>query len=479
MSKEIRCKYNNRNKSVPIKKTQTNIEGLDEILNGGLPKNKITLVHGAAGNGKTIMGIEFLYHGAISGESGIFVGFEESIDSIRENALTLGWDLSKLEKEKKLFLMEGSIDPNVILSGKFSLKSMLSIISGKAKEIGAKRIVLDALDVLLGFFDNPMHVRAELFGLYRWLRRSGLTTIITLKPRESYPGTLFQDYFYSISDCVIYLDVRQLKQISTRRCRVVKYRGSDFGSNEYPFIISNTGIRLVPITRFDLRHKPFGERISSGIPKLDELLGGGYYRSSCILLAGEPGTGKTILASTFVKHICKMGEKVIYLSFEESPDALINNIKSAGINLAPFLKNKLQLIGSMPEAVGVEEHLMKMMEEVINFEPKHFIVDAISACERIGGKEASFDYLMRLINFLKERGITTILTNQTSDKKTHMEISGNGISSMIDILVFIKYSYSKKEINRTIQILKARGSKHSNKIYGFKIVDTGIEIYDL
>lgn len=476
MTKEIRRHIY---KNIPIKKIPTHIEGLDEILNGGLPKNRITLIYGTPGNGKTVMGIEFLYRGAINGEPGIFVGFEESSNSLRENALTLGWDLSKLEKDKKLFLMEGRIDPDVILSGKFSLKSMLGIISGKAKEIGAKRIVLDALDVLLGFFDNPMLVRAELFELDRWLKKSGLTSIITLKPRESYPGTLFQDYFYSISDCVIHLDVRHLEQVSTRRCRIVKYRGSNFGSNEYPFVISNTGIRLIPITRFELKHKPFGERISSGIPRLNEMLGGGYYRSSCTLFAGEPGTGKTILAATFVREVCKMGEKVLYLSFEESPDALINNIKSAGVNLEPFLKNKLYLIGSMPEATGVEEHLMKIMDEVIKFKPKHFILDAISACERIGGKEASFDYLMRLINFLKERGITTILTNQTSARKTHLEISGNGISSMVDTVVFIKYVTGEKETNRTIQILKARGSKHSNKIYGFKITDTGIDIYDL
>ncbi len=211
---------------------------------------------------------------------------------------------------------------------------------------------------------------------------------------------------------------------------MVKYRGSSFGRNEYPFIISANGLRTIPITKFALRHKPFGERISSGIHCLDAMLGGGYFRASCILLAGEPGAGKTLLAATFVRHACSKGEKVLYLSFEESPEALLNNLRSGGINLRPYLKKeKLHLLGSMPEATGSEEHLIRLMDIVEEIKPQHVVVDAISACERMGGKQTSFDYLMRLLNFLKERGITTLLTNQTTGTKAHIEISGNGISS--------------------------------------------------
>lgn len=466
-------------KKFTIRKTPTYIHGLDEILNGGLPTKRTTLVVGEPGSGKTVMGLEYIYRGAINEEPGIFLGFEESAGTLRENALTLGWDLASLEKAKRLFLMEGHLDPEAVVSGKFGVKALLSIISGKAKEMRAKRIVLDALDVLLRLFDDPSQVRSELHQLNDWLWESGLTSLITLKPRENVPNVLFQDFFYSMSDCVVHLDARLFNQISTRRLRVVKYRGSSFGRNEYPFVITETGIRTIPITVFELRHKPFGEKISSGIPRLDAMLGGGYHRASCVLLAGEPGAGKTLVASTFVEYACSRGEKVLYLSLEESPEALVQNVTSAGIHLERFRKaGTFRFIGSMPEATGSEEHLLRMMDVVERMNPRHVIVDAISACERMGGRQAAFEYLMRLLNFLKERGITIILTNQTSGTKAHIEISGNGISSMVDVVIFLSYIQGEGETNRTIQVLKSRGSKHSNQAREFRIGDDGFEILD-
>jgi len=365
------------------------------------------------------------------------------------------------------------------VSGQLSLKPLLSIISGKAKEMKAKRIVMDALDVAFRLFDEPVQVRAELHQLLEWLAKSGLTSLLTLKPREYPPGSLFQDFFYSMADCVINLDTKILNQVSTRRLWVAKYRGSSFGRNQYPFIISEKGIRTIPITCFELRHKPFGQRISSGIPSLDAMLGGGYFRSSCILLAGEPGTGKTLLCSTFVQKVCQAGEKVLYVSFEESPAALIHNVTSAGVFLEPFEQaGNLKIMGAMPEATGVEEHLIKLIDLVEEMKPQHVIIDAISACERMAGKEASFDFLMRFLNFLKERGITSILTNQTTGTKSQIEISGNGISSMVDTVIFLSYIQGEKEINRLIQILKCRGSGHSNQIRKFMIKDDGFKILD-
>lgn len=463
----------------PIRKTPTHINGLDEILQGGLPTRRATLLVGEPGSGKTVLGMEFIYRGAAHGEPGIFLGFEESARILRENARSLGWDLAPFEKDGRLFLMEPRLDPEIVISGKYSLKPLLSVISGKAKVMKARRIVLDALDVLFGLFEDPLFVRSQLHYLNRWLADSGLTTVLTLKPREGLPGALFPDFFYSMADCVIHLDIRVLNQISTRRLRVVKYRGSSFGRNEYPFIISDKGIRTIPITRFELRHRPFGERISSGIPRVDEMLGGGYQRNSCILVAGEPGSGKTLLASTFVAEACRKGEKVLYLSFEESPEALIRNVTSSGIDLEPFQRSgTLRLMASMPEATGVEEHLIRLMDEVEEIRPHHVIVDAVSACERMGGKQVSFEYLMRLLNFLKERGITTLLTNQTSGTKAQIEISGNGISSMVDCVIFLSYAPGKGETNRVIQVLKSRGSNHSNEVRQFKISDKGIEIFN-
>lgn len=475
--KEFFSKRKEGNRRKSIKKIPTYINGLDDILNGGLPAERTTIIVGEPGSGKTIMGMEFIYQGANNGEPGIFLGFEEPSKSLRQNALTLGWDFPYLEKKGHLFLMEGRLTPELVVSGKYSLKPMLAIISGKAKEMGAKRIVLDALDVAFMLFDEPSQVRAELHQLNQWLSKSGLTSILTIKPRGYPPGSLFQDFFYSVADCVINLDTRVLNQVPTRRLRVAKYRGSSFGRNEYPFIISEKGIRAIPITSFELRHKPFGKRLSSGIPRLDVMLGGGYFRASCILLAGEPGTGKTLLASTFVRKVCQAGEKVLYLSFEESPEALLHNLTSAGIFLGPFQEGgKLKIIGAMPEATGVEEHLIRLIDLVEEMKPQHVIVDAISACQRMGGKEAAFDFLMRLLNFLKERGITSILTNQTSGTKAQIEISGNGISSMVDTVIFLSYIQEEGATNRIIQILKCRGSQHSNKIFKFEIKDDGFHI---
>ncbi len=463
-----------------LKKTKTYIRGLDSILQGGLPTKRTTLMIGEHGSGKTNIGLEFIYKGAENKEPGIFVTFEESAKVLRENASTLGLDLASLEKRNRLFFMEGRLDPETVVSGKFGLKPMLSIISGKAKKMRAKRIVLDALDVLFLLFEDPLQVRAELFQLDRWLTESGLTSVITLRPKEFLPGALFQDFFYSMADCIIYLDARVLNQISTRRLRVIKYRGSNFGKNEYPFVITDKGIRVIPITDFELKHKPFGGRISSGIPELDTLLGGGYFRGSCILIGGEPGTGKTLLSTTFVQHVCGLGEKILYLSLEESPEALIQNITSAGIHLMPFQKSgRLHCLGAMPEATGPEEHLIRAMDLVEEKRHQHVVVDAISACERMGGKQAAFEFLMRLLNFLKEKGITCILTNQTSGSKSLLEISGNGISSMVDTVVFLSYIPEEDKTKRILQVLKSRGSSHSNQIQEFRIEGDGIHILNV
>lgn len=453
------------------------ITGLDDILEGGLPRNQATLVVGGPGSGKTNLALEFLYYGALSKEPGLFLGFEESAKSLRQNALSFGWDLAALEKQDHLLIIEGQLKPETIVSGKFSLKPLLSIISGKAQEIKAKRLVIDALDVLLQLLDEPFAVRSELHYLNHWLSQQGLTSILTLKPRDG--QFRLQDFFYSMADCVVQLDARILNQVTTRRLRVVKYRGSNFSRNEFPFVISNSGIQTIPITSIELKHKPFTSRFSTGLPRLDRLLDGGIYRASCSLIAGEPGTGKTLLTSTIIQAACRRGEKAVYVSFEESERAIINNVRNAGIELEPYVKSDLlHFLTAMPEATGAEEHLLNLINEINSFKPHHVVIDAISACQRMGGNQAAYEYLMRALNLLKERGITIILVNQTAGSKQQLELSGIGISSMIDTVIFLSYVHGEGETNRTIQVLKSRGSAHSNQIREAVVTDHGIEIID-
>ncbi len=460
-----------------LEKVPTLISGLDAILHGGLPRNRATLISGAPGSGKTNLALEFLYHGARNGEPGIFLGFEESAASLRQNALGFSWDLQALERDNRLFIIEANLSPETLVSGKFSLKPLLSIISHKAKEMGARRLVIDALDVLLQLIEDPFVIRAELHYLNHWLSQQGLTTILTLKPRDGH--FRLQDFFYSMADCVLQLDARVLNQITTRRLRVIKYRGSDFGRNEYPFVISGTGLRTIPITSIELKHKPFSTRFSTGIPRLDHLLDGGIYRASCTLIAGEPGTGKTLLSTTIVREACRRKERAVYVSFEESDLAIVSNIRSAGLELEPFIKSGLlRFITAMPEATGAEEHLLNLINAVEAANPHLVVIDAISACARMGGTQAAYEYLMRALNLLKERGITIILVNQTSGSRDQLELSGIGISSMIDTVIFLSYMHGEGETNRTIQILKSRGSAHSNQIRECVITDRGIEIID-
>lgn len=462
-----------------IEKAPTFISGLDDILAGGLPRSRTTVISGRPGTGKTVLCLEFLYRGALAGEPGIFVSFEEPPDQLRQNAATMGWDLSALESENRLFLLDGRFKPEGVLSGDFSLKGMLAIISGKCREMGARRVVLDALEVSLRLFDTPQQVRKEMHILNDWLLSIGLTTVMTVKP-TSQGSSVFEEFFDSMGDCVIRLDARIVEQISTRRLRVIKYRGSAFGRNEYPYIITDTGLHFAPISTVGLQHKPLGEKISTGLERLDAILDGGYRRASCVLFAGQPGSGKTLLACTFANAACQREEKVLYVSFEESAAALIGNILSAGLNLQPHIDaGRLAFLTRMPESMGAEEHLMQVTTSIESFAPQHVVLDAISACGRMGSQQAAFEFLMRLISYCKERGITILLTNQTIGTTDYVEISGNGISSMVDTLIFMHYVSGAGETNRLLQVFKARGSNHSNQKHEYVITNNGIQIMDL
>ncbi len=463
-----------------LPKTPTRIAGLDEILEGGLPAGRATVVTGSPGCGKTVLGLEFLYRGALAGDPGIFVGFEERPDALRRNAATFGWDLAALERDHKLFLLQGRVTPAMVISGDFDLHGLLAIIDGKAREMGATRVVFDALELVLQLWDEPKRVRSELHALGDWLSDRSTTSVLTLSTATGADPAMYERFFHSMADCALVFDQRVEDHVTTRRMRVIKYRGSGFGRNEYPYVVTAEGVKVLPITTVELKHQPLGGKMTSGIPRLDALLGGGYARGSCTLLAGLQGTGKTLLASTFTQAACARGEKVLYISFEESADALMGNVRSAGIDLRPAVKSgALHFITAYPESLGAEEHLLRKLNHIEALQPDHVIVDAISACERMGSRRAAFDFLMRLLNACKERGITMFMINQTTGNRGDTSLTGNNISSMVDTVLFLCYAESRGETNRTIEVMKARGSAHSNQVREFVISDKGLDLLDV
>ena len=462
-------------KPLQLPKIKTGIKGLDEILAGGLPLKRTSIVSGGPGCGKTVMGLQFIYHGAKNNEPGIYITFEEKKSALRQNALTLGWDLAALEKEGRIILLDNPLSAEVINTGGTNLDGLRAAISAAAKKINACRIVVDALDVLLYLLNDTNRERQEVVQLQKSIDLCGLSSLITTKMKDE--NALYSYGFMdSMVDCVIHLDQRVVNQVTTRRLRVKKYRGSGFGKNEYPYTIDVQGIHIIPVSTLDLRHKPLGEYVSSGQADLDEVLGGGYRRASSVLIAGVTGTGKTSLAATFSRWICNRGERLLYISFEESREAMMNNMLSPGIDLTPALEaGFFNYMSGLPESMGAEEHLVRAFKKITAFKPAHLVIDAISACRRMGTEKAAFDYLVRLLNLSKERGITCILLNQTTGPGTTIqELSGIEISSIIDTVMTLHMTEETGEINRTLVCLKSRGSRHSNQYREYQITDNGI-----
>ncbi|MDQ5986612.1 MAG: Circadian clock protein kinase KaiC [Syntrophus sp. SKADARSKE-3] len=462
-----------------LAKAPSFIPGFDEILYGGLPEGRTTLVEGGPGTGKSIVGLEFLYRGALVDESAIFVTFEERADAVRRNAATMGWDLEDLEKADKLVIIEARMDPETVISGDFNIKALLAIIEGQSKAIGAKRIVFDAMDILIRLFDNLSRERSEMYLLNEWLLDRKMTAILTVK--ASGGDNIFDRYEYLefMADCVIRLIQRPGEWVSTRELQVIKYRGSDFGRNAYPFVIQPGGLSVIPISEFGLQHQPMGPHTSSGNKQMDSVLGGGYRRGSSILIAGSSGTGKTTIANTFVKAACDdRGEKVLFLGFEESEEAIVATMLSPGIDLRTALKkNLLKMMTAMPEAFGTEKHLVRTFDMIDAFKPDHVVVDAISSFGRMGSDRAAFEFAMRLSNRCKDRGITLIMTNQSSGESSdRTAISGIGISSIIDALLWLRFIEEGNELKRKLLVIKSRGSKHSSRYQDFRITDHGIEV---
>lgn len=478
MVHEIAQKFNmDKKQTLSIRKCATGIAGLDQILQGGLPTGRTTLVIGGPGTGKSIFGFEFLYRSALSGEPGIFVSFEERADALRDNVGTLGWQLAPLEQSGKLFLLEARIDPRAVITGEFGIQSFLAILDHKLKAMGAKRVVIDALDVLMRLLNDGKREQDELIALHQWLSERDVTALLTVKaPRETQHEHNY-DFLDYLADCVIHLDNRMLGQLSTRRLRVLKYRGSGFGANEYPFVIDPPGITLLPISEFGLSHQALGDRIPTGLEAFDGLTGGGFRRASSILITGSTGTGKTTLCGVFVQAACARGEKVLYIDFEESEAALVSAMKSSGTDLiSAIASGALRLLTAMPEAMGAEQHLVRAFVVIKQMHPTCVVIESASACKRMGTEQAAFEYLMRLINTCKEMGITIIATNQTAGFHNLDEISGIGISSLIDTVIQLRLVEEDRTLRRELLVMKSRGSIHSHHYHDFRINDQGINI---
>lgn len=463
-----------------LPKAPTGIQGLDEITRGGFPRGRPTLVCGSAGAGKTLLAMEFLVRGATEyNEPGVFMAFEETAPELTQNVRSLGFDLDELAKKKKLVIDFVRIERSEIdETGDYDLEGLFIRLGAAIDAIGAKRVVLDTIENLFAGLQNEGILRAELRRLFRWLKDKGVTAVITAERGE---GALtrhgLEEY---VSDCVLLLDHRVTDQVSTRRLRIVKYRGTAHGTNEYPFLIDEDGFSVLPVTSLGLQHKVSEERISSGVPRLDTMLGGkGFYRGTTILVSGTAGTGKTSLAASFVDAACRRRERCLYFSFEESQGQLTRNMRSIGMNLEQWTRKKLlQFHSSRATFYGLEMHLAIIHKIVQEFQPRVVVLDPIGSLIQAGNQRDAHIMIIRLIDFLKQRQVTAFLTNLTSGGEA-LERTDVEISSIVDTWLFTRDIELDGERNRAMYVLKSRGMAHSNQLREFLLTPRGVDLQDV
>jgi circadian clock protein KaiC len=461
-----------------VEKCPSGISGFDQITDGGLPKGRSTLVCGGPGSGKTIFAVEFLVRGAELGEPGVFITFEESVLDLTRNVASLGFDLARLQSEGKLAVDYVHIDPNEIEeAGGYSLDGLFVRLQHAIESIGAKRIAIDTLEVLFGGLRDQSVLRAETHRLFRWLKEKGLTAVVTAEAGET---TLtrqgLEEY---VSDCVVVLGQTVFDQATTRYLRVIKYRGSSHGSNEYPFLIDDTGFSVVPATSLQLDYDVSTERVSSGIPTLDAMLGGaGFFRTSTVLVSGAAGTGKSILAAHLANATCARGDKCMVFAFEESPSQIERNMRSVGLDLGKWQKDGLlQLRATRPSLYGLEMHLVAMHKAIAAFKPRTVILDPVSSFMSAGTPHQVKAMLVRLFDWLKTQGITGLVTYLTTGMSS--ETTDVGISSLIDTWIEVRDLEVAGERNRTLYLLKSRGMRHSNQVRELVIADAGVALADV
>lgn len=462
-----------------LSKVPTGITGFDEITGGGLPRGRPTLVTGASGSGKTLFGVEFLVHGARDlDEPGVLLSFEESGSDLADNVASLGFDLEALEREELLVVDAFRVDAaEIVATGAFDLEGLFLRLAAAVDAVGAKRVVLDTIEVLFTALGNEGIVRGELGRLFRWLKERGLTTVVTGERGREAQLTRFGIEEY-VSDCVVVLDQRVQADVSTRRLRVVKYRGSEHGSNEYPFLITDRGLTVLPLTSVGLAYGAPTDRVSTGLAQLDRMIGGGVYRGSSLLVSGGAGTGKTTIAATVVAAACARGERAAFVSFEESPDQLVRNLRSVGIDLGRWRDEGLLTMWSeRATSTGLESHLGHLQRILDETTPAVVVIDAIASLSHAGMGSEVTSAVTREMDLIKSRGITGVLTALSHDGEP--ESSGVDVSSLIDTWLLLRNVESDGERNRLLFVIKSRGTAHSNQVREFVLTDRGAELVDV
>ena len=458
-----------------LPKTPTGVAGLDQVTEGGLPRGRATLVCGPAGSGKTLLAMEFLVRGVGEfGEPGVFMSFEETPGDLVANVASLGFDLADLVEKNLLVVDHINISGEKLRDGgEWDLEGLFLRLGAAIAAVGARRVVIDTIENLFTALPNTVVLRSELHRLFRWLKARGVTTVITGERGE---GTLTRNGIEEyVSDCVIVLDHRVVEQSSTRRLRIVKYRGSLHGTNEYPFLIGRDGVSVVPITALNLDHQVSTERVSTGVPALDDMLGGGYFKGSSVLVGGAAGTGKSTLAAHFCAAACARGERAMYFAFEESEVEIIRNMASVGIDLAAAAQSgALRFHCTRPGRLGLEEHLLAMQQTVAEFAPAVVVVDPVSILLRIGTETDVIAMITRQLDFLKGLGVTAVFTTLAGEGS---DAAGTGLmSSLVDAWLAVKLREGDGEFERQLYIRKARGIAHSHQIREFTLTDRGVKL---
>jgi circadian clock protein KaiC len=464
----------------PVEKISSGIEGFDDITGGGFPRGRTTLLMGGPGCGKTVLALQALVHGASSHATpGIFVAFEENVDLVRENAESFGWDVAKLEK-KLFYFLNAQLNPDVVKAGAFDLTALLAGLEAQARKMDAKLVVFDALDVLLSLLDDREAERRELYRIQAWLKRTGLTGILTTKVEDATPSVTERYGFMPfMADSVVLLRQRVLERVAVREMRVVKYRGSRHVLNEVPFVIGDDGIEVGASNGVHPEPRPFKERVSTGIGRLDEMLDGGIYRGTNVLVTGSAGTGKTTVSSLFLEAACRRGERALFISFDENARDIVRDLASVGVQLAPYLKSGLLRIEAVrTEAASSEDHLIRIKHLLREHQPACVAVDPFSALVKVGGELAARNVAERLIYLCRNERITVFMTSLIEGTDVTLETTPLHISTLADSWLQLSYSLHAGERNRALTIIKSRGSKHSNQMRELIFSDSGITLTD-